>query len=194
MIKLLLFSSFAFLTHCGHANAAINAKREIDLASQESKVEFLAIGKPSLIKIHGSGSRIKGKIESNANAISAQFIVPLKPLTTGVEMRDEHMKTKYLEVEKYPDAVLKISELKLASDPFQKSVDLKDVPFNGKLQIHGEEKDVSGTFDVVSDEKSVSIKAKTKTTIPAHKIAIPSYMGIKVADDVEISAEIKIKK
>lgn len=187
-----LISMLLILSSIG--STAVASKNTIDLSSQESKIEFLAIGKPSLIKIRGTGGTVKGKLESENGLISGDFIVPLSPVTTGIGLRDDHMKTKYLETTKYPDAELSISSLKLPEDPFQKNVSLKDVPFAGKLKIHGSEKDVNGTLDVSSAGGIINITAKTKTTISAHNIDLPSYMGIKVADDVEIFADLKIKK
>ena len=38
-------------------------------------------------------------------SIKAEHVViPLTTLTSGIDVRDEHMKNKYLEVQKYPDA------------------------------------------------------------------------------------------
>lgn len=176
------------------ASAAPQKARVIDLASQESKIEFLAIGKPSLLKIRGTEGRAKGQLSVDAGTVSGEIVVPLEKITTGIALRDEHMKTKYLEISKFPEATLKIDGLKLAEDPFSKPTTLKDVPFAGKLKIHGEERDITGTADISSDQNHVTIVAKTKTNISAHKIELPSYLGIKVADDVEINAELKIKK
>lgn len=188
-VFILSFISWSFCLH-----AAVGGKTVVNLANQESKVEFLAVGKPTILKIRGTGGSAKGKLESDNGTISGEIIVPILPMTTGVGLRDEHMKSKYLESEKYPDAVLSISDLKLAEDPFSKSMSLKAVPFHGKLKIHGMEKEVSGTLDIDSDASKISIMAKTKTTISAHNIAVPTYLGIKVADEVEIFADLKIKK
>ena len=177
----------------GVANAE-TAPRLVDLSTQDSKVEFLAIGKPSLLKINGTGGKLKGHIEVHDGRISGQFVLPLELITTGISLRDEHMKNKYLEVSKYPEAVLQIAELKLDKDFFSGIGIQKNIPFKGKLKIHGSEKDVEGTANIESDEKFVSVSAQTKTIISGHQIDIPSYMGIKVADEIQISAELKIRK
>lgn len=175
------------------ANAE-GSTRLVDLSNQESKVEFLAIGKPSLLKINGTGGKLKGQLEVKGQQVSGQFVLPLDLISTGISLRDDHMKNKYLEVSKYPEATLQIAELKLDKDFFAVSGSQKNIPFKGKLRVHGAEKDIEGTVNIDSDEKSVSVFAQTKTVISAHQIDIPSYMGIKVADEVEITAQVKIKK
>lgn len=168
--------------------------KTIDLSSQESKVEFLAIGKPSLLKINGTGGKLKGQIQFTNLIVSADCTVALDGITTGIGLRDEHMKNKYLEIGKFPEATLKISELKIDKDFLKEKGIQKNIPFKGKLKIHGSESDIEGTADIDSDDKNISIQAKTKTNITAHKIDVPSYLGIKVADEVEIKVDLKIKK
>lgn len=176
------------------ARSASSKPLSIDLEKQESKVEFLAIGKPSLLKIKGTGGKAKGTLTSDSGLVRGEIIVALDKMTTGIDLRDEHMKSKYLDTSKFPEASLKIDDFKLATDPFATEIQLKNVPFTGKLKVHGEESSVSGSADISSDKSFVTVSAKTKTNISNHKIALPSYLGIKVADEVEISAELKIKK
>lgn len=168
--------------------------KTIDLSSQESNVEFLAVGKPSLLKINGTGGKLKGQVKFTNLIVSADCTVPLEGITTGIGLRDEHMKNKYLEIGKFPEATLKISELKIEKDYFKEKGIQKNIPFKGKLKIHGNESDIEGTADIDSDDKNISIQAKTKTNITAHKIDVPSYLGVKVADEVEIKVDLKIKK
>ncbi len=173
---------------------SVETTKTIDLSSQESKVEFLAVGKPSLLKINGTGGKLKGQVQFKNLTVSADCTVALEGITTGIGLRDEHMKNKYLEISKFPEATLKISELKIEKDFLKENGIQKNIPFKGKLKIHGIESDIEGTADVDSEEKNISIQAQTKTNITAHKIDIPSYLGIKVADEVEIKVDLKIKK
>ena len=174
------------------ANAGMIHK--LDLAKEESKVEFTAIGKPSLLKISGIGGKAKGLMELDGSNVKGDISVEMSDMTTGISLRDTHMKEKYLEVNKFPNAVLKISDLKFEKDPYSEVFSQKNVPFKGKMNIHGIEHDVEGTADIDSSKSEISVSAKTKTTITAHQIAIPTYMGIKIADEVQVSAELKIKK
>lgn len=183
------------------ANAATAPKVEVksdtqkfDLAKQESNVEFLAVGKPSLIKINGSGAKLQGSVEISPVAVNGTFVVQLKELTTKIDMRDDHMKNKYLEVEKYPMATLVITDLKIEKNILTAGSKIENQAFTGKLMLHGQESEVKGTFTADSGASTIDIVAQAKTSIQAHKIEIPSYMGIKVADDIEFKVTLNIKK
>jgi polyisoprenoid-binding protein YceI len=191
-MKTIILAFFVLSSSIGFAEVSL--KRILDLSTQESKVEFLAIGKPSLMKINGSGGKLKGQIEIDHNLVTGLVNVPLSDISTGITLRDEHMKKKYLETDKFPEATLRITEFKMEKDYFKSNGSQKNIPFKGKLKIHGIEKDVIGTADLDSDDRFLQISAKTNTNITDYKIDIPSYMGIKVADDVAIKTDLKIKK
>lgn len=173
----------------------LNAKiKTIELSSQESTVEFLAVGKPSMLKITGTGGKLKGHVDFSGLNVTAECIVPLDTVTTGIDLRDRHMKNKYLETSKFPEATLVITDLILEKNYLLEQGEQKNVPFKGKLKIHGEESNVEGLANLISDNKTITILAITKTNITAHKIDVPSYLGVKVADEVEIKVNLKIKK
>lgn len=188
------FISTFMATLCLAAAPDLQGGKVFDLANEESKVEFKAVGKPSMLKINGTEGKLKGQVQVNGEVVSGEFIVPLDSVTTGISLRDEHMKKKYLETDKYPNAILKISELKLAKNVLKEMLSQKGVPFKGILNIHGNESPVEGTADIDVTEKVISIIAKTKTNITAHKIDLPTYLGVKVADVVDIITELKLKK
>ena len=195
MYKLSSFLLSSLLSLLARGADAPNAvSKTFDLSTQESKVEFFAVGKPSMLKINGVGGKLAGTIELAGMHAKGDFIVPLELITTGISLRDEHMKTKYLETKKFPEAVLKISKIKFDKDYLKESGSQKDVPFSGKLNIHGNESDVTGLADIESDGKGISFKASTTTSIAAHKIELPTYLGVKVADEITLKVDLKIKK
>jgi polyisoprenoid-binding protein YceI len=80
----------------------------------DSKVEFEGTGKPSLLKIHGSSEqKIEGYFVFDGKKISGKAVFNLESLDTGIDLRNEHMKTRYLEVAKFPKAELEIKEIVL---------------------------------------------------------------------------------
>src|SRR5262249_13868215 len=83
-----------------------------NISCKGGTVEFLAIGKPSFIKIHGKGNSASGKLSVEAEKIKGDFAFDLSSLDTDIEKRNEHMKTKYLEVSKFPKATLELSSVK----------------------------------------------------------------------------------
>lgn len=157
------------------------------IAAKGGGVEFLAIGKPSFIKIHGKGSAATGKLNVEGEKVSGQFEFELNSLATGIETRDDHMKNKYLEVGKFPKAALDLKSASPLAGWSLKKPAVKDAEFNGTLTLHGVSKPVTGKFQV-SDTGGVSVDFKVKLT--DYGVAIPQFAGITVADEVEITVKI----
>lgn len=181
----------AFCLLCLALFSFATAQADVTLTSSATsgKLEFLAIGKPSMIRIKGEGPAPQGTVSIKDKKATGEFKIALQSLTTGIDMRDSHMKEKYLEVQKNPDAILKISDLEVN--------DLKagkDLPFKGTLLLHGVEKPVSGTYTHEGTETSQKVKAAFNVLLTDHTIEIPSYAGIKVADKVEVKIELELKK
>ena len=178
---------------CDAAPSAAHT-HNIDLSKEETSVEFLATVKPGSLHINGTGAKLNGTITIGEKTLDADIIAHLNELQTGISMRDRHMKEKFLEVEKYPDAELKIVDMPLSENPVKSAVNLKAVPFKGTLRLHGVDHPVTGTADVDSSGPAIVVEVKTSTSITAHKIEKPSYLGVRVEDDVEITAHMKLKK
>lgn len=155
--------------------------------TDSSKVTFLAVGKPGFLKINGEDGKATGKIIFNDKAVKGIIHVKLADFTTSITMRDKHMKEKYLEVEKYPEAILtllKVGEI----DKFYSSPNIsKEVNFEGKLNLHGVEKPVSGKADINKNGNMVKFDAHFKIKVSDFNIDIPTYAGITVADEVEVT-------
>src|SRR5262249_33696873 len=68
-----------------------------------------------------------------------KITVPLGQMTTGIALRDRHMREKYLEVGKFPELVMEVpwSAVKLPGDGQQ-----LEGSGTGKVTLHGQTKDV----------------------------------------------------
>ena len=84
------------------------------------------------------------RIEDDGTTL--KVIVPLAGLQTGIGLRDKHMREKYLEVDKYPDAVLEVpwSGVKLPGDG-----QTGEGSAPGKMTLHGKSKDVQVKYRIV---------------------------------------------
>ncbi len=157
---------------------------QIDLKS--AKVEFLAIGKPSFLKIKGESSVVTGFLVPGPKGSSAEFRLKVDSLDTGISLRNEHMNEKYLESKKYPEIVLKVSEwsgLRVGS-PATKG----EVPFSGELELHGRKNPISGTVQVdKANGAGFEFTARFSVKIKDFAIETPSYKGIKVTDEVTVT-------
>ncbi len=160
-----------------------------ELISQSGTVKFTAIGKPGFLKIRGEskGSYPNGKIKIDKNAINGEFSFDLKSLDTGIELRNEHMKDKYLEVSKYATAKLTLTPI---TSPSSELKDMKE-KFTGELSLHGVTKKIDGNYQYWGKDKKV--KADFEIKVSDFKIDIPKYLGVTVSETVQIEIEITLK-
>jgi polyisoprenoid-binding protein YceI len=166
-----------------------NSKLSVALNPEQGSVEFLAIGRPSALKIRGTAKGAEGVFEVNgANATGeAKFL--LQGLDTGIAMRTQHMKDKYLEVGKFPEARLKLVKLTLPMDSAKNEIKAEAAPFEGTLLLHGVEKPVAGKVTLLQQGDKVSADAAFTLKISDHGIAKPGYAGITMAEDVDVTVK-----
>ena len=110
--------------------------------------------------------------------------VDLATLKTGIDLRDRHMREKYLEVANGPEfaqAVLTNLEINRLEGKTE---------FRGTLRLHGVEKAVGGTANVRSSDREVRVTAEFPISLNEFQIASPRYLGVGVADRVIVKATI----
>lgn len=160
-------------------------------------VKFFAIGNPSAIRINGTGTAPEGNLaidsSDKASSIKGNFEFDLNSLNTGIEMRDSHMKENYLETGKFPQSKLVIDPVQF-NENILKATAPKSSEFKGKLFLHGEERPVVGSTEVVNKNDQVKILAKFKVKSSDFKIEIPSFAGISMADEVDVEVEFNLQK
>jgi polyisoprenoid-binding protein YceI len=166
-----------------------------DYIPLDSAVHFVAVGKPAMLKIKGKSGDLKGKITVDADVLTANLQLNINSLETGIDTRDSHMKEKYLEAPKYPSVDLSILQLKLPANIENLKASSNEEKFVGELFLHGVRQQISGFYQIqnVSTER-VKILAKYTVNLSDYKIDIPTYIGIKVADKVEVESQFELLK
>ncbi|MCM2355033.1 MAG: YceI family protein [Pseudobdellovibrio sp.] len=157
----------------------------------EGRTEFFAIGKPSMIKINGEAQGPEGRLTASKNSLSGSVKVDLNQLTTKNDLRDEHVKNKYLEVSKFPEAILEFINLQLPMDFANLSDKETEVPFTAKFTMHGKTSDVTGTAKIARIAARVAGNAQFVFKITSHLDTLPSWLGVKVAEDVTVKVQLK---
>lgn len=146
--------------------------------SAESSFQFKAIGKPSFIKITGGSKGLSGSIsfDESGETASGKVLLELGNIKTGIELRDDHLRENYLEVEKYPQAKLLFSKVPISAKKFK-----------GQLTLHGQTNDIEIELaKPVEINQSAKAEAKFAIQLDQYGIRIPSFKGITVASKVEI--------
>jgi polyisoprenoid-binding protein YceI len=159
-----------------HAEAAISG-------CTDCHVNFLASG-PAGMKIEGTTTDLTVADQGDNILIT----VPLANLTTGIGLRDRHMKEKYLEIGKYPSATLTVarSALKLPSGADKVEADAPTT-----VNIHGKARPVTVHYEVRRDGSVLATRGTFHINITDFGINVPSYLGVTVKPDIEVGANFR---
>jgi len=152
----------------------------------ESKVTFLATG-PGGIKIEGQTAQLEFK----ENSEQWEIVVTLDTLTTGISLRDRHMKEKYLETPKYPKAELVVRKSELRSPSAGGSSEGKAAAI---LKLHGRQKAVSIDYRVRRVGSGYLVNGTIHLDMRDYDVATPSYLGVSVKPNVEVAAWFEVKE
>jgi polyisoprenoid-binding protein YceI len=164
---------------------------ELHSVNNEGKTVFEAVGKPAMIKIKGEGPGPDTVISFTQSSVNLVSEILLDTITTGIDMRDEHMREKYLEVKKYPKAKLTISSLNIPVDWDKNPTKISEREFTGSLNLHGKDSPIKGIFSL---NDNLTSEAEFKIKLTDYNIEIPEYLGIKVADMVTVKTKLKFEK
>jgi polyisoprenoid-binding protein YceI len=157
------------------------------LTPQGGSVEALSVGKPSFIKIRGKCEPAKGELQIDGKKAGGVFEFQVATLDTGIDLRNEHMREKYLQVREYPTAKLEIKDLRLNDEFSLAHPKISEQPFEGSLTLHGVTKPVRGKF-TVGENRGVAADFKIK--LSDFNVEIPKYLGVTVADEVNVEVKI----
>ena len=108
--------------------------------------------------------------------------VPLANLTTGIALRDKHMKEKYLQVPSFPNATFKVPRSAL---PGVGASGEADVP--GTMNIHGQNHPVTVHFKAQGAGTTSNVDGTAHVNMKDYGIEVPSYLGVTVKPDVDLA-------
>ena len=158
---------------------------------ESGTVTFLATGKPGFLRINGQGAKPAGQFsmdKAKTRLTAGEVKVALDSFETGLSLRDRHMKEKYLETAKFPEAVFKADGLDFAGGKIPSSTDLK-----GSLTLHGVTKPVTANLKIEETSGDLDITAEFEAILSDYSIVIPEYAGVTVAEKVKISTTFKAR-
>ncbi|MBX9767414.1 MAG: YceI family protein [Bdellovibrionales bacterium] len=181
---------FIFLVQLALGAEGPGTKWIFDLEKGSGSVKFKAIGKPSALKINGKGEKATGKLSVEGSNLSGTAIFVLESLDTGMTLRNEHMKKKYLETEKFPLAKLTFTKVTIPDSLKAENAVVEKLPFEGTLSLHGVDKLVSGTAKVEKKGDELSVVASFGIKISDFGIPTPGFAGITVAEDVDVEVQL----
>jgi len=182
---LICTTTFAKVVDKKTTPAEAAATSVLSFKETDGAVGFHAVGKPAMIKIDGEGTGPYGDLTLADGKLSGSLSIDMKKLTTKIELRDDHMKNKYLEVDKFPASIIIFKDYSLNLDSSS------DQPFSAELQLHGITKPVSGTIKLSKQGTALTGQATFKIKVTDYMDTLPSYAGIKIADEVQVKVDLK---
>lgn len=119
-------------------------------------------------------------VAPDQQSVKGVVTVDLQTLETGIGLRDKHLKSTYLEVEKGPQ----FAEAKLQDIRVER---LKGkTTFHGVLTLHGQQRPVKGTAEIKPDGPGYRMEASFPVKVSDFQIPEPTYLGVGVADEVTV--------
>lgn len=162
--------------------------------SEQSEVNFLAVGRPSMLKIKGTGAKPKGTFSTGVKP-EGEIQVDLREFTTGIATRDKHMKEKYLETDKPENqfAKFKISSIELPGKDLPATGEVP-AKISGTLTLHGKSLPVKSESKLKVDGQKLSTSLQLNLKLTDYGIEIPSFAGVTVAENVDVDIELEAER
>ena len=120
--------------------------------------------------------------------LTGEILVDLATIDTGISLRNQHLREKYLEVAKgkgFDKAVL--SEIHL-SDADGEAFEGRTA-FTGVLLLHGEKHPVQGTAEIRRDGLGRRVRAEFPLVLTDFGITPPEYLGVGVGNRLLVRAQ-----
>ncbi len=151
----------------------------------EPSVSFTTAG-PGGLKINGTTTALTVVDDAQAVVVT----VALGNLTTGIGLRDKHMREKYLQTPTYPNASLRVArgDLKFPAAGAQAE---GDAP--GTMTIHGQNHSVTVHYTIKRDGAAYGVSGAVRVNMKDYGIEVPTYLGVTVKPDVDIAVRFDAK-
>jgi polyisoprenoid-binding protein YceI len=183
-------SAVLFFVPFSHADSSAYV---LDIGGGKGDVSFRAIAKPGSVKINGTGATPTGKFNlsagSKADAVQVTGVseFDLTSLDTGIGLRTEHMKKKYLQTDQFPKASLKITSIGIPSAKLGQEINEDKASFDGILTLHGKDGPVHGTMEIHGKPAQWDMTTHFDLKLTDFSIEVPTFMGITVNDQVDVT-------
>jgi len=183
---------FLFLISCG-ARAALAVSYGVAGNPETDTVSFASSA--TLEFIEGKTTKLVGGFDFDPthpdSAVTGMLRADLASLKTGIELRDEHMREKNLQTDKFPYAYFQLLSVSGMPDTV-KPGEVYSVVGDGYFFIHGVKRKIAPRIqfliptDVDSDSK-VNVSALFSLKLDDYGIKRPKALFLKLAETIDVS-------
>ncbi|WP_343488329.1 YceI family protein [Allomuricauda sp. d1] len=157
------------------------------LVDKNGTVEFEA-SEALFEPVEAKNESVTAVMDTEKNEIASLALI--KGFRFKNSLMEEHFNENYIESETYPKATFKgklidFNITDLGNEP-------KKVRVDGKLQLHGKEKNIDTHLDVSKSGDGVVIRGSFIVTPDDFDIKIPSIVKNKIAKEVKVSLDFNL--
>ena len=149
-----------------------------------ASAHFRAVG-PAGMKIDGTTADVTATDDGSHVLVT----VDLTKLETGIALRDNHMRDKYLEVGKYPKAMLSVDAASLKRPS---GTNPENFTGTGQFTVHGQTKPASFQYTAERYQNGLKITGTVNIMLTDYGIAVPNYLGVTVKPNIAIDVAFEV--
>lgn len=158
-------------------------------------VGFTATGWPGGLRIDGRGGAPKGEVHTEDAEVSGRIVFDLETLRTGIDLRDRHMRQKYLDTSAHRHSELALESLSLPPQgDGETDLELEDLSFTGRLRLRGVWRPVRGAASVRRRQSRVFVVATFIIETRSFGIQPPSFAGITLGEQVKVRVSLEAER
>ena len=155
-----------------------------------------------LESIVGTSDGVTGQLafdpKNIKSSLQGTFTADVAAFNTGIDLRDEHFRDRFLETDKHPQAVFSIDRVVSASKNEISSGESVELEVEGTLELHGVKKRETAkarlTYMQASEATQgilpgniVAIDAHFKVALADYQIQRPQMLVLRVGETVDIN-------
>lgn len=117
--------------------------------------------------------------------------VGLATVDTGIELRNEHLRNGYLELDRGPEFRHAVLSGIALDEPPPDRPGRHETRFSGTLTLHGVRRAVEGDAELRSRNGRLHVEAAFSLSLDEFDIPPPRYLGIGVRDTIEVTVRLE---
>jgi hypothetical protein len=174
-------------TPSGEVESKPSATQTLLVDASQSSLEAQATSTFSSIAV--SGFRLSGSLDCNAGTCQGEIQADLRSITTGIKLRDKHLKENYLSVGDSPFATVTLSPFSLPKASGQTALEVpSELRMKGKTHSYAAKLRCSNLGAVTCSLSGYKIRLENHAIVP------PSFLGAKVDPEVTVSGTLVFRR
>ncbi|HEU5180679.1 MAG TPA: YceI family protein [Candidatus Polarisedimenticolia bacterium] len=143
--------------------------------------------------VHGMTHGLNGEVAFDPEDVSGRASVALRveaaTLDTANRTRDKNMRESHLETAKFPWIEFRSSRIEAVA-PTLREGETQELRVQGKLLLHGIERDIAFPVTAVRKGKELFVTGGTVLKLTDYAIPIPKFLFVKMQDQVKVMFEV----